>query len=255
MQKTILRCVLALSMLVCNSAPFAADTEVGFKLPSGSEVVSQRNVAKGKLLAVFLTGEYGWNPYEYQAGEYLAKQGIETWVADFIGGYFLSPGMSSVRKIPDADLIAWLEQVQQRSGKREIVLVAAGHMAQPALRMADLWQARHGKASKLQGAVFLFPLLYEDVEPGQEPEYDAIVRKTRLNIAYLQPQASAGYWWRERLKAALESGGSRVRLTVLQGLRDGYYRRSDSTPEELAAGDKLGALLHGQIKALSKGSK
>lgn len=253
--KTLLQVLFALSVLI-GPAALAADADVAIKLPSGSEVVSQRSPAKGKLLAVFLTGEYGcWNQYEYQAGQYLAKKGVETWVADFIGGYFLTPGMGSVRKIPDADLIAWLEQVQKQSGKREIVFIAVGHMAQPALRLAEMWQARHGDKAKLRGAVFLFPLLYDDVSPGQEPEYDPVVSRAKLNIAYLQTQASAGFWWRERLKDALEKAGSQVRLTVMPGMRDGYYRRSDSTPEELAAGAKMGELLFSHIQTLPKGSK
>lgn len=252
MTQIAIRFLFSLALFACG-ASFAAGTDVDIKLSSG-DAMTQRYVAKGKLLAVMLTGEYGWNQYEYQAGEYLAKQGIETWVADFFSGYFLSPGMSSARKIPDADLIAWLEQVQKQSGKREIVFIAAGHMAQPALRLAELWQARLGKQATIRGAVFLFPLLYDDVEPGQEPIYDATVQRAKLNIAFLQPQAAAGFWWRERLKAALGSGGSKVKLTVLSGLRDGYYRRPDATPEELVAGGKMGELLLTHIKALPKGS-
>lgn len=251
--KTLLRFLFSITLLI-GTASFAGGVDVEVKLPSGSQVHSQRYAAQGKTLAVFLTGEFGWSEYEYQAGEYLAGRGIETWVADFVGGYFLSPGMSQVRKLPDADLIAWLERVQKLSGKREIVLIATAHMAQPTLRLARLWQAKYAKRAKLRGAVFLFPLLYEEVEPGQEPVYDPVVRQARLDIAYLQPQSSAGYWWRERLKAAMESNGSRVQLTVLPGLRDGYYRRGDATPEELAEGGKLGELLHGQIKIL-KGKK
>jgi hypothetical protein len=249
MRKTLTCLLLALSLAI-NAAAFAAGAEVAITLASGNEIHSQRYAAKGKPLAVFLTGEYGWSEYEYRAGEYLAGQGIEAWVADVMGAYFLPPGMSNVRKIPDADLIAWLVRAQKQSGKREIVLIATAHMAQPALRLARLWQAKYAKRAKLRGAVLLFPLLYEEVEPGQEPVYDPIVSKARLDIAYLQPQASAGYWWRERLKAAMESSGSRVQLTVLPGLRDGYYRRGDATPEELAEGDKLGELLHQQIELL-----
>ncbi|TCS73007.1 hypothetical protein EDC61_103130 [Sulfuritortus calidifontis] len=252
MPKTLRRLFLALS-LALSAAAFAAGSEVVIPVPSGAEIHSARYAAQGQTLAVFLTGEFGWSEYEYQAGAYLAGQGIETWVADVMGAYFLPQGMSQVRKLPDADLIAWLERVQKLSGKREIVLIATAHMAQPALRLARLWQAQYAKRATLRGAVLLFPLLYEEVEPGQEPVYDPVVRQARLDIAYLQPQSSAGYWWRERLKAALESSGSRVRLTVLPGLRDGYYRRGDATPEELAEGGKLGELLHGQIEALRKG--
>ena len=255
MHTRVFRLFLALSVFLFHVPAFAAGTEVSLKMPSGNDIVSQRYAAKGDLLAVFLTGEYGFNQYEYQAGAYLAGQGIETWVADVMGAYFLPQGMSNVRKVPDADLIDWLEQVHKQSGKREIVLIAPGHMAQAALRLADLWQASHGRPAKLRSAVLLFPLLYEEVEPGQEPAYDPVVRHPRLDMTYLQPQASAGYWWRERLKAALESAGSRVQLTVLPGMRDGYYRRSDATPEELAAGSQLGPLLYEQIKTLLKVSR
>ncbi len=255
MRTRLIHLLLALSVFFPAAPLLAAGTEVGLQLPSGNEVVSRRYPAEGELLAVFLTGEYGWSPYEYQAGAYLAGQGIETWVADFIGAYFLPPGMGSVRKVPDADLVAWLERVHRQSGKREIVLIAPGHMAQAALRLAELWQAGAGRNAPLRGAVLLYPLLYEAVEPGQEPAYDPVVARTRLGIAYLQPEAAAGYWWRERLKAALEAAGSRVELTVLPGLRDGYYRRPDAVPEELEAGARLGELLHDQVNTLWKGSR
>ena len=89
----------------------------------------------------------------------------------------------------------------------------------------------------------MFPLLYQELSPGQEPEYDPIVDRARLDVIILQPKSSAGYWWRDRLKQALEHAGSRVRIDVLPGLRDGFYRRGDITAQEVAAGERLGQML------------
>jgi hypothetical protein len=93
-------------------------------------------------------------------------------------------------------------------------------------------------------------LLYQDLEPGQAPEYDPVVNQTRLDLVILQPKASAGYWWRDRLKGVLEGAGSHVWMKVLPGLRDGFYRRSDITDQEMAAGAHLGQIMLDALQPL-----
>lgn len=234
-----------IGLLLCLAllSPHARAVEtVTLAVPSGAEVVSQRYPADGPDLVLWLTGQYGRVEAEHQAAAYLAAQGVETWVTDFYTPYFLPLLPSSVDQVPDADLAAWLESVRRRHPGRRVILAAPGHQAALALRAAQ--------AGPVAGALLVFPLLYKEVQPGEIPEYDAVVDRTRLDIGILQPRSSAGYWWRDRLKARLEAAGSRVRMVVLDGLRDGFYRRGDASDAENQAAARFGAILLDGLKTL-----
>lgn len=236
-------------LLLAWGAVHAAQ-EQALRLPgSGVEIVSQRYPASGPVLVLWLTGQDGRVEAEHRAADFLARQGVETWVTDFLAPYFLPLLPSSVAQVPDADLAAWLEAVRRANPERHLILVAPGHLAGLALRATVAWRRQAGGVAgglaknPFAGALLLFPLLYQDLQPGQEPAYAPVVDQARLDLVILQPRASAGYWWRERLQARLEAGGSRVWMTVLDGLRDGFYRRGDASAEEQAAGARLGAIV------------
>jgi len=232
---------LLLGLVLLSPHARAVET-VTLAVPSGAEVVSQRYPADGSDLVLWLTGQYGRVEAEHQAAAYLAEQGVETWVTDFYTPYFLPLLPSSVDQVPDADLRAWLESVRRRHPGRRLILAAPGHQAALALRA--------GQAGPVAGALLVFPLLYKEVQPGEIPEYDAVVDRAKMDIGILQPKASAGYWWRDRLKARLEAAGSRVRVVVLDGLRDGFYRRGDANEAEDRAAGRFGAILLDGLKTL-----
>jgi hypothetical protein len=231
-RRFFLLCLLCLPWLTAW-----AQERVVVSLPSGVEIVSEHYPAQGPILLWF-TGQYGAVEAEQRAAAYLAGQGLEVWLTDWLAPYFLPQLPGSMEKVPDRDLGDWLAVIRQGHPERPLLLVAAGHMADPALRAAR--DARDRLGVSTTGAVLLFPLLYRHLEAGMEPEYAPVVDATRQEVAILVPKASAGYWWRDRLKERLEAAGSRVRLTVLPGMRDGYYRRSDATEAETAAGARLG---------------
>lgn len=228
----------------------AAGDEV-IRLASGAEVVSQRYPADGKVLAVWLTGQYGRIEEEHKAAADMAAQGVETWVTDFFSPYFLPQLPSSWNQVPDQDLAEWLEDLRQHNPGRRIVLVTTGRAASLALRAVKSWQSRfRDDAQPVDGALMMYPLLYQELDAGEEPRYDPVVNQTRMDLVILQPKSSAGYWWRERLKGFLEAAGSRVWLDILPGLRDGFYRRSDITEQESAAGARLGQIVLDGLKPL-----
>lgn len=227
---------------------------------SGSEIVSERYPASGECLVLWFTGQYGHVEEEHKAAAYLAAQGVETWVTDFYAPYFLPQLPSSAARVPDADLADWLESVRRTNPGRRIVLAAPGHLAGVALRAVVAWRQRAGMAARapgqrdpFAGALLLFPLLYQELQPGQEPAYDPVVDQAHLDMVILQPKLSAGYWWRDRLKARLEAAGSRVWLSVLNGLRDGFYRRGDASTQESDAGAQLGKIVLDGLKSLMPG--
>ncbi len=251
------RLYAATHLLVCLLFPgatvLAAVTEETVTLASGTVVTSHRyaDQADGAVV-LWLTGQYGRLEEEHRAAAQLAKSGMEVWLTDWLAPYFLPPVAGSVADVPDADLADWLTHMRQRHVGRPLVLVASGHMTALPLRAAAAWRQRSDAPAGLAGAVLLWPLLYQDPEPGEEPQYDPVVARTRLNLAILVPMSSAGYWWREAMQAAFEAAGSRVSVSVLPGLRDRFYHRGDANDLEQAAGARLGEILAPHIASLSK---
>ena len=240
--------VAFLFFFLCLCAPTRAAESINLALPSGAELQVQRHAAArpDAPLLLWLTGEYGPIAAEAQAAADLARRGVEVHLADWLAPYFLPQLPRSLGEIPDADLSAWLAETQRRYPERRLMLLAAGHAAEPLLRAAARWPGAQQHAPL--PTVLLFPLLYRGVDAGAEPEYAPVVDATRLDLALLVPKASAGYWWRERLQARLEAAGSHVRQNVLNGMRDGFYRRSDASETETAAGARLGDLIHSLLQ-------
>lgn len=214
-----------------------AEEDMAISLPSGVEVASRHFPSSQGPLLLWFTGQYGNVEAEQKAAAGLARKGVEVWLTDWLAPYFLPQLPGSMEKVPDRDLGDWVGAIHQRHPGRPLLLVASGHTADLALRAAR--DARDRLGVTTTGSVLLFPLLYRGLEAGAEPDYASVVDATRQKLAVLVPKSSAGYWWRERLKERLEAAGSWVSLTVLPGMRDGFYRRTDATEQEVAAGARL----------------
>jgi len=236
--------LLLLTTVAAQAADNQAANDQALTLPSGVEVVSQRfpPASPGSHpVLLWFTGQYGPVVAEQSASAQLAQKGVEVWLTDWLAPYFLPQLPGSMAQVPDRDLGDWLARLHQSFPGRPLVLAASGHAAELALRAAR--DARDRLGIQADGSVLLFPLLYQDVEAGEQAAYDPLVNATRLKLSVLVPMASAGYWWRDQLKAQFEAAGSQVSMTVLPGLRDGFYRRTDATGTEQAAGARLGETL------------
>jgi hypothetical protein len=236
----------------------AEDVTQRIVLPSGAEFAVSRHAADGDVLALWFTGQFGRVEEEHRAAADMAARGVETWVVDLLAPYFLPLLPSSWALVPDRDLGDLLDAAHRQYPDRRIVLVAPGRAAAIALRAAMQWRLRHGAEAGdgLAGTVLMFPLLYQELVPGEEPSYDPIVHQSRGDIVILQPTSSAGFWWRERLQSHLQAAGSRVRVELLPGLRDGFYRRADINERELAAARELGDItLRGLHALLESGQR
>ncbi len=246
--------LLYMLLLACDA--MAAPFEENITLSSGAVIGSHRYPsAAAHTVVLWFSGQYGRLEEEHRAAAQLAGLDMEVWLADWLTPYFLPQVAGSLAEVPDADLAEWLEAMHERHAGRPLVLVASGRATTLPLRATLAWRTRFDAPAPVAGAVLLWPLLYHDPEPGEEPEYDPVVRQTRLDLAILVPMSSAGYWWREAMQAAFEAAGSRVRITVLPGLRDRFYHRGDASASEQAEGARLGEILAPHIASLSKESQ
>lgn len=244
---------LTLALLVWLMPSLALATEQSVTLRSGTTITSEcYGSPDARTVVLWMTGQYGPLEAEQRAALYLAGQGMQVWLTDWLAPYFLPQMASSLDAVPESDLADWLEAMRTRHTGRVLVLIASGHATVLPLRAAAAWQTRHEAAPPVAGAVLLWPLLYRDPEPGEEPEYDPVVSRTRLALTLLVPMSSAGYWWREAMQAAFEAAGSRVSITVLPDVRDRFYHRGDATAQEQAEGARLGEILAPHLLALSK---
>ncbi len=245
------RQLIAFFFLLPSLGVLGAASEESVNLGSGITLSSQRYAnAQARAVVLWFSGQYGSIEAEHRAAARLAEAGMEVWLSDWLAAYFLPQDAASLAQVPDADLADWLEQMRLRHAGRPLVLVASGHASALPLRAVAAWRARHGRAPPVAGAVLLWPLLYQDPEPGEDPVYAPVVSQTRLNLKLMVPMSSAGYWWREAMQAAFEAAGSRVQVTVLPGLRDRFYHRSDANATEQEAAARLSEILAPQIESL-----
>jgi hypothetical protein len=239
-------CLVASGLLLAETAPGA---ELHVPVGSGVEVSVQRYAApKGRLLLWLATPD-GMREAEDKVAAAVNGAGIEVWWADLLAARFLLPTPGGIDSVPVADVIALVERARRDTGK-PVVLLAEGRLAIPALRAAVALQ-RSGQREALSGLILLAPVLYRgEPSPGGMAPYIPEAGKLAYPAVVLQPERSPGRWWLERLASQLESGGSRVTVKMLPGVRDHFLARSDATDAETRFGRELPQWLLKAIEAL-----
>lgn len=206
----------------------------------------------GKILLLWLPSENGLVEAEFKTAAVLAKTGIEVWLPDLHGAYFLPVVPSSMEKIPVADVARLIVEAQQQS-RKAVYLVTEGRGAMLALQAA----ASLPKSSQpLRGAILLSPNLYVATpDPGMEAEYLPVASRTKLPIAWLQAENSPWRWRVEPLRSRLEKGGSKVDVVLLPDVRDRFYYREDASSAERTLGARLPQLIQTAQQTLEKKCK
>jgi hypothetical protein len=217
---------LAALPLLSKAAPLPETQDV--VLSDGTEMRLLHFPANGTEALFWLAGERnaGFSAADLELAGALADTGIELWLGDPVSAYLLPPLPSSFDRVPSesmAQLFAWLEG---RNRKR-LTLMTTGRAARHLLGAAAMWPR-----SEMPAAILLYPILYDEVVPGEPPRYFPIVSRTRMRLHILQPTQSAGFFWMERLIDRLRAAGSRVSLQWVKGVRDGYFHRTDASDHE-----------------------
>jgi len=241
----------SLALLALTGAAPAADApqQRTVKIGNGIDVPVQVYPARGRELILWLPSAAEEGPSNRQLAARLAREGFEVWMADFLNARFLPELLSSLDEIPGTD-VATVIEAAAASGK-QVVLLSGGRGALPLLAGAQAWRARHPGGQGLTGAVLLYPHLYVGTpEPGYDADYLPVVGATRLRIVILQPQLSPWYWQLDRLKAELARGGSVVTVKSFANVRDRFYFRPETTPEENALAARFPALLREAVTEL-----
>lgn len=228
-----------------------------WKSPSGAVLSYSVYPAQGRNRVLWMGAEYGEQRYEQAAARYFATHGVEVWLVDSLSAYDLPDLRSSRDKVPASDMKALL-QFALHDGRR-LYLAGAGTNVIPLLNGAQLLQqephVKKGKSpSRISGAVLIYPDLVEEVDTGKALHFLPATSHVRLSVALLQPQQSPRFWWLDKLKDALQSGGSKVHVTILPGVRDAFYERPNQSQHELQESRRLGATMFNAWRKLASDS-
>lgn len=226
--------LLVLSTLTATVHAEMVDVE----LDSGSVVATERfGVGDDRIL--WVPSEYGsGGKTERELAAAVAAQGVEVWLADLHGSYFLIPGRSSYDDLPREDIRDLIAAAQPENGK--LYLFSFGRGAALLLQGARLWQQQRDDARPLGGGVFFHPnLMAGTARAGEPARFAPIAGGSNLPLFIFQPMNSAKRWYLEELVAELRRGGSDVYYQPLPDTSDGYPVRDDATDYERQARKRI----------------
>lgn len=213
------------------------------QLSDGSEMDLRVFPAEGNVLMIGFPCDQGTGIAEARGAQVMAAQGIEVWMADLLGAHFLPIAPSSMRDLEGSgvrDLIA----LAHRTTGKQIVLTTSGYGSLPTLRGVKLWHEAPEGENHLKGTILFFPMLTDaPPEPGKPVEYPAIVHQTATPIYIFQPEQTPTRFWLKRLVKTLEEGGATVHTAILPDIRPNFYQRPDATEAEMAATQRLPAMM------------
>lgn len=223
--------LLCVIFLVTLQAEVSAE-EIRLPLTSGETLVFDRHAATGNRLLLWFAAERGFSPSEQQAAQQLAGRGIEVWQIDWVNALFLPQVPRSLDGVSPEDMGILLKKAHA-TGKT-LALYATARAAVPVLNSLKNQQAC---------VLLMHPNLYARAEALAEADYLAFEQLGQLDILVLQPMRSAATPWVGNQIEALKSASARVRLHMLEKLREGFWRREDATAFETEQGKRLADLL------------
>ena len=236
-------------LLVFAGAAHGAERDVPTR--AGDSVPVQTYPADGDRLLLWLPSEFGASPRQPATARALAALGIEVWIPDLHGAWFLPPGRYSLLGIDPTSIADLIDAAVRRTGKR-VFLMAPGRTAALALTGIRAWQAEAERPASVGGALLLHPNLYRRTPQGGESgEYLPITQATTAPVYVFQPDQSAAYWRVGELVATLEAGGAAVFLHRLAGVGDGFNIRPDARPGEETMTGRLPAMTRRALDLLA----
>ncbi len=213
------------------------------------EISVETYPADGDRLVLWLPGEWGISPRQQPTAQALADTGIEVWLPDLHGSYFIPPGRYSLNEVAPATVVRLMDAAL-RTGKR-VYVMAAGRVAGLTLNAIRLWQDEHARSAPLMGAVLISPNLYRRTpQGGEDAELLPVVKASNTPIYLMQPENAAGYWRVGRIRDALASGGSPVIVHRLSGVSDGFNTRPETRDGEEAMTARLPQMLADALRLL-----
>lgn len=231
-------------IVLLATVPVAARQAQVIEIDADTEVDVRVFESQGTALLLGFACDEGHSVNQEVTAEKLSHDGIDVWMPDLLGAYFLPKLPSSIAEIPADATIRLVERAWQ-SKHKDIYLLAGGRETELVLRTLATLEAS-GKGHLVKGAILLFPRLLDgEPVPGQAPRYVDAVGKTRSRLMVIEGERTPNRWGLSHLKGALAQGGSAVQTLVVPDVRGFFYTRGDANPSEHTVTEQL----HGLIKA------
>jgi hypothetical protein len=245
--------VLSLSLLLLSTNVLATDEVKTIETSDSTEIDIRIFAAKGDKLLIGFACDQGSSKAEEKTSKALAKDGIEVWMPDMLSAFMLPKVRSSLSDIPTDGLIKIIQEAQKTNKK--IYLVASGPDTELILRAAQQWESTH-ENKQLGGAILMFPRLNKTKpEPGQAPNYQEVVGKTKLPLMVLEGERTPNRWGIQHLTQSLKKGGSTVYAKLIPDVRGYFFKRNDpNVPEDLVT-SQMSGLIKASIFFLGKAHK
>jgi len=233
--------MLSLTLILFSTNLLAYDNLKTIETADATEIDVRIFSAKGDKLLIGFACDQGSSKAEEKTSQALAKDGIEVWMPDMLSAFMLPKVRSSLQNIPTDGLIKVIQEAQKT--KKKIYLVASGPDTELILRVAQSWEKSH-QDKTLGGAILMFPRLNKSKpEPGQAPDYQDVVGKTKLPLMVLEGERTPNRWGIQHLTQSLKKGGSTVYAKLIPDVRGYFFKRNDpNVPEDLVTSQMSGLI-------------
>ena len=241
--------ILFLALFLCPPL-FANEQSLG--LEDGSELPYLNLQADSKILYLLLPLEFGMHQSNGKLGRQMQKAGLHTWVVDLLSPAFLPISTSSMDEIPAEHVSAIINQALQTT-KKDVVVIAIGRAAIPALRGGHLWLKHNMAQTRLKGLLLFHPKLYTATpKAGERPDYMPAATANQLPIYLLSPTKSPSRWRVIEDRQALSQQGAEVFIKLLPGVRNFYFRNRDPSAREAEMSKQFPTTLQQGARLLSR---
>ena len=220
-------------------------------LSSGSEI-GMHMLGEGNDRMLWIPSEFGLHAErELTLARGLSARGLEIWIADLHGSYFIPPGRNSLTAIPIDEITELVRRAQPENGR--LYLLSSGRGAALSLMAAREVQLSDPQSKPLGGLILFHPNLHtRPPQPGHEAEYLAVARLSNQPVYLIQPGNSAKRWHLQELVEQLEQGGSDVFTQIIPQVSDGFHLRADFTAYEAKVSAALPKTLYRAIQLLNR---
>lgn len=238
-------------ILFAAYSPLSSQADTQSSTSSDTEINYSSYKANGNQLLLWFYSEAGPQDSETKLAKELATLGVEVWLIDLFDSYFLPISLSSMDKIPAADISQFIEQAAINTGK-QVTAITSGRSAIPLLRAVRHTQINNTKSKALTGIILVSPKFYTGTPaPGQDGLLMPIVSNSNALLFVIQPAKSPWFWKLDKTIPALEKSGSDVYLHIIKGVRDRFYFRSDADQTENSTTSKFPAIIKKALSALA----
>ncbi|MDH5360197.1 MAG: TlpA family protein disulfide reductase, partial [Gammaproteobacteria bacterium] len=196
-----------------------------------------------KILYLLLPLEFGMHQTNNEIGQQMQQAGLHTWVVDLLSPGFLPISTASMDEIPGEHVSAIIQQALA-TAQKDVVVIAIGRSAIPALRGAHHWLQQGSDHSRLKGLLLMHPKLYTSTpKAGERPDYMPAALANQLPVYLLSPTQSPSRWRVFEDSLALSQQGADVFIKLLPGVRNFYFRNPNPSKLEAEMGRQLPATL------------